>query len=127
MRDHRSPLDALLALALAIAVLASRGPRQPVGWLLLGLGLYFSVRLKTTTAAVATTLGIYFGLKLFCCGGLGPLFLLSSRAMGPGGPSGVMGGLMPLLMSLGPTIIHMGAGLLFFRLATRRLRRDAFA
>lgn len=94
---------------------------------LLGLGLYFSVRLKTTTAAVATTLGIYFGLKLFCCGGFAPLFLLSSHAMGPGGPSSLMGVLMPLLMSLGPTIINAGAGLLFFRLATRRLRRDVFA
>ena len=90
---------------------------------LLGLGLYLSVRLKTTTAAVAATLGGYFGLKLFCCGGFSPLFLgfgAAARA------SGIMV-FLPMLITILPAVVYVGMGWLFLRLATRRLRRDVFA
>ncbi|UCD51133.1 MAG: ABC transporter permease subunit, partial [Phycisphaerales bacterium] len=92
---------------------------------LLGLGLYLSVRLRTTTAAVAATLGIYFGSKVFCCGF--PLSLWSGFMMRGGRLGGGFMPLVPLLMSIGPAIVHVGLGLLLLRLATQRLRRDIFA
>jgi len=94
---------------------------------LLGLGLYLSVRLKTTTAAVAATLGLYVAPRLFCCGGWGPLFLWSGRALGPTGGPGYVGLLiMPLLAALGSATIYGGLGCLFARAAVGRLRRNVF-
>ena len=36
--------------------------------LVIGLGLYFSVRLKSSNSAIAATVGVYIGLGYFCCG-----------------------------------------------------------
>lgn len=120
-RDDASPLSLVVTVLGIVLGLASAVV------FLLGLGLYLSVRLKTATAAVAATLGIYFGLKLFCCGGFGPLFLLSGRAMGPDGPAGGIMAFVPLLFTVVPAIVYGGVGLFLIRLATRRLRRDVFA
>lgn len=92
---------------------------------LVGLGLYLSVRLRTTTAAVAATLGIYFGSKIFCCGF--PLSMGAAFMMRRGGPGAYSMPFVQLLMSLGPAIVHVGLGVLFLRLATQRLRRNVFA
>jgi ABC-type transport system involved in multi-copper enzyme maturation permease subunit len=86
----------LLATLLLLYLLASLlGPMDESGFFLfagidlvgivlflLGVGLYLSARLKTTTGAVASILALFFVPKLFCCGSLGPLFLLSGRRSG---------------------------------------------
>jgi ABC-2 type transport system permease protein len=107
---HQSGLVFTVALSLVGMVL-----------FLLGVGLYLSVRLRTTTAAVAATLGLYFVPKLFCCGGFGSaLFLATGPRMG--GPS-----LLSLLViSVIPVLAYVIAGLLCLRAATRRLRRNVF-
>ena len=91
---------------------------------LLGLGLYLSTRLKTTTGAVIGTLGLYFVPKLFFCGISGPWLLLAAR-----GPLGafqcpVTGTLFAV--ALVSSVIYAAVGLLCLRAATRRLRRDVF-
>ncbi|MBN2129546.1 MAG: ABC transporter permease subunit [Sedimentisphaerales bacterium] len=95
---------------------------------LLGLGLYLSVRLKTTVAAVASTLGLYIAPKLFCCGGLSPLLFWSVRTAGPPGTQGPLGMLLvPLLFTVGVATVYGALGWLFVRAATGRLRRNVFA
>jgi len=94
---------------------------------LLGLGMYLSVRLKTTAAAVAATLGIYIAPKFFCCGGLSPLLFWSVRHAGPPGTQGPLGMLLiPLLLAVGIATVYGGLGWLFVRAATGRLRRNVF-
>jgi ABC-type transport system involved in multi-copper enzyme maturation permease subunit len=87
---------------------------------LLGVGLYLSVRLRTTTGAVAATLGLYFAPKLFCCGGLGSALFLFAGPVGEGGLAAV------LVISVIPVIAYALAGWLGLRAATRRLRRNVF-
>ena len=82
----------------------------------IGLGLYCSIRLQRTGAAVAATIGGYLVLTLLCCAALTPLtgvFLL------PTAP-----GLITWLVSV---CAQTAAGLLFLQRAKRRLRRDAFS
>jgi len=90
---------------------------------LLGLGTYLSVRLKTTAAAVASTLGVFFAPKLLHCGVPGPLFLLTPGGSGTPiqAPLAAM-----LVFALVPAAIYVVAGLLCMRAALRRLRRDVF-
>ena len=88
---------------------------------IIGSGLYFGTRLKTTTAAVATTAGLYFAMTYLFCGILNPLRLLIYRP-------GVFLRL-PWLSFVAPFInalIYAGIGILFARHATRRLRRNIF-
>jgi ABC-type transport system involved in multi-copper enzyme maturation permease subunit len=127
----------LLAALLLLYLLASLlGPMDETGFFLfagidlvgivlflLGVGLYLSTRLKTTTGAVASALALFFVPKLFCCGSLGPLFFLSTRAVGPAALRGLTG-LLGILML--PSLVYMGAGLIGLRAATRRLRCDIF-
>ena len=94
---------------------------------LIGLGLYLSVRLKTTSAAVAATLGIYIAPTLFCCGGLSPLLVWSARVAGPPGTRGPLGMLLvPLLFTVGVAAVYGGLGWLFMRAAAGRLRPNVF-
>ncbi len=127
----------LLAALLLLYLLASLlGPVDESGFFLfagmdligivlflLGVGLYLSTRLKTTTGAVAAILALYFVPKLFCCGSLGPLFLLSTRAAGPAALRGLTG---LLAISMLPSLVYAGAGLIGLHAATRRLRCDIF-
>jgi ABC-2 type transport system permease protein len=88
---------------------------------IIGSGLYFGIRLKTTTAAVATTAGLYFVMTYLFCGVFNPLRLLFYRP-------GVFLRL-PWLSFATPFInalIYAGIGVLFARHATRRLRRNIF-
>ena len=115
------PLQWLLAMS-----------RLATGWIgtaafLVGLGVYLSARLKTTTAAVASTLGVYFGLKFFCCGAFSPLLFLAPGMFGRGAPASGFGGLLlPQLMTVVYTATYVTAGLLLMRAAVRRVRRDVF-
>ena len=87
----------------------------------IGSGVYFGVRLKTTIAAVAATAGLYLGMTYFLCGMFNPLRLLAYRAIARQGPSWVFYAI-PIVYAL----IHAGIGAAFARRAVRRLRRDVF-
>jgi len=94
---------------------------------LLGTGLYFSTRLKTTTAAVVATLAVYYLPKLFFCGFLSPLFVVSAGmlAVVGGGSSGPAAPAI-LLIGIAPAAVYVGVGLFFMRRATARVRREVF-
>jgi ABC-type transport system involved in multi-copper enzyme maturation permease subunit len=87
---------------------------------LMGLGLYLSTRLKTTSTAVAATLGSYFGVAFLCCCALGPL----SMVFGVGGPGGPVAGLF--MTNMLHACVFGAAGFCFTRAAKSRLRRDVF-
>jgi ABC-type transport system involved in multi-copper enzyme maturation permease subunit len=87
----------------------------------IGSGLYFGVRLKTTTAAVAATVGLYFGVVYLFCGLFNPVRFLIYRTRVPGNS--------PWLFYIFPFVIAMiqaGVGMAFIRRATFRLRRNVF-
>ena len=95
---------------------------------LIGLGLYFGVRMKSTSAAVAATVGVYIGLSWFCCGlfsAFSGFFVM--RLLGPAGGGGMS---FVLLVSLARTglsgLVYAGFGLLAVRAARRQLRRSVF-
>jgi hypothetical protein len=87
----------------------------------IGSGLYFGARLKSTTAAVAATVGLYFGVVYLFCGLFNPVRLLIYRTRAPVNS--------PWLFYIFPFVIAMiqaGVGMAFIRRATFRLRRNIF-
>jgi ABC-type transport system involved in multi-copper enzyme maturation permease subunit len=92
---------------------------------LLGTGLYLSTRLKTTTAAVATTFAVYFAPSFFCCG-LSPSFSMSTGAFMVMGAGHIGGLFLTLAAMVLPAVIYAVIGLLFARAAIRRVRREVF-
>jgi len=134
------PLLVLYPLMLFLSPSDSRILPQMAGWaglsccslgstaiLLLGVGLYFSARLKTTTAAVVATFAVYIAPKFLFCGFLSPLFALSAGMMGVmTARSGNSVALWMLLIGVAPAVVYVGIGLLFMRLAAKRVRRDVF-
>ncbi len=94
----------------------------------IGLGLYFGVRLKSTNAAVASTVGIYIGVELFGRRVLTTLlysiFLAASYRQG--GRGAVLTWLIPIAVTLIPTCVCLGVGLLAAQRARCRLRRNIF-
>ena len=87
----------------------------------IGSGLYFGVRLKSTTTAVAATAVLYFGVVYLFCGMFNPVRFLIYRMGMPGG--------LPWLFYIVPFVIALiktGIGLSFAKRATYRLRRDIF-
>ncbi len=94
---------------------------------LLGAGLYFSVRLKTTTAAVVTTLIAYVGSKFVLYGFVSPVIALTAGLLHAiGVPEG--GVMSAAIVATGgvSAVVYVGGGLLFLYLAARRVRRDIF-
>mgnify|MGYP006282985121 CR=1 FL=1 len=88
---------------------------------LLGVGLYLSTRMRTTTTAVAATLAAYFAPRFFCCGPL-PMTFLTPLMLGPGG--GGLGMAVMLAGTMVPTAIYVGVGLLFLGAAIGRIRNE---
>ena len=87
----------------------------------IGSGLYFGVRLKTTPAAVAATAGLYFAMTYLLCGIFNPVRFLAYRTVARWG--------LPWLSYAIPialALIHAGIGAVFARQAVRRLRRNIF-
>ncbi len=120
--SHSRTLSELLTWALVL-VWGLAG----TAFFLLGTGLYFSTRCKTTGAAVVATLAVYYAPQLFFCGILSPVFVLSSGMLASmAGRAGSSVALAAVLISIAPTMIYMGLGLLFMRLAIGRVRRDIF-
>jgi ABC-type transport system involved in multi-copper enzyme maturation permease subunit len=130
LRQNLFLLVLLLGLHLPIVVLGPAGQPAVIFLVvlslaamvlfLLGVGLYLSTRLRTTTGAVAATLGLYFVPNLFCCGGFGSALLLSAGVAAHGGLAALF------VISVIPMIAYMVVGLLGLRGATQRLRRNVF-
>jgi len=87
----------------------------------IGSGLYFGARFRTTTTAVAATIGLYLALTFLFCGAFNPLNRFFFMAVFSRGGQ---------WLYFGVTIVRSltigGAGLSFARCARRRLRRDIF-
>lgn len=93
--------------------------------LVIGLGLYFGVRLKSTNAAVAATVGAYVGLAYFCCGVFSSLLFypIALRWRSPGVGFIV---LMQLVRTVFTGVIYAALGIFAVRRARRRLRYSIF-
>lgn len=115
-----SPLDACEIILIAGISLIG------MVFFLLGMGVYLSMRLKTTAAAVVATLGVYFVPKFFCCGGFPLMFLFGGMtgARFAGNPARVFA--ITMALAAAPMAMYVGIGLLCMRAATRRVRRDIF-
>ncbi len=87
----------------------------------IGSGLYLGVRLKSTTAAVAATAALYFGITYLFCGLLNPLRLIFTRSILRSGFSWA-----PYAVAVGVALVHAGIGAAFAWRAVRRLRRNVF-
>jgi len=87
----------------------------------IGSGLYFGTRFRTTTTAVAATIGLHLAITFLFCGSFNPLNRFLYMAMSRRGGQ---------WLYLGVTIVRSltigGAGLSLARCARRRLRRDIF-
>lgn len=136
-------LAALLVLRVVVRLLMRfGGPSALYSWLYLipevitlagtvvlviGLGLYFGIRLKSTNAAVAATVGVYIGLAYFCCGMFSNIFLYPLLFRGRGGV-GIMGfySLVMLARTAFIGLAYAALGIFAFRRARRRLRYSVF-
>lgn len=119
---ERSPWPSALAACVLVGSLAITTV------FVLGAGLYFSVRLKTTTtAAVVTTLIAYVGSKFVLYGFAGPVVALTAGLLQAIGlpESGVMSAAI-VATGVVSAVVYVGGGLLFLYLAARRVRRDIF-
>ena len=90
---------------------------------IIGLGLYFGVRFRTSNAAIAATIGSYFVLE-FILGLVFNIFftrLIIARISGPGGMVWIA-----LITTIIQRILLGGIGIFFMLLAVRRMRHDIF-
>lgn len=119
--EGRSPWPSALAACVLVGSLAISTV------FLLGAGLYFSVRLKTTTAAVVTTLIAYVGSKFVLYGFVSPVIALTAGLLHSIGvpEDGVMSAAIVATGGVSAAV-YVGGGLLFLYLASRRVRRDIF-
>jgi ABC-type transport system involved in multi-copper enzyme maturation permease subunit len=87
---------------------------------LLGVGLYLSTRLKSTTGAVVSTLALYFVPRLLFCGTPLPWFLLTESRMFSRSTGAMW------IMTFVPPVVFAGIGVACLRAASQRLRRNVF-
>jgi len=89
---------------------------------IIGSGLYFGTRFRTTTTAVTATIGLYLAITFFFCGAFNPLnrFFIYATLSRPWGQWLYFGVTIVRSLTIG------GAGLFLARCARRRLRRDIF-
>ena len=85
----------------------------------LGVGLYVSMRLRTTSAAVVWTLSLYYVPKFLFWSALGPSFVTAGLSI-----EDKIG--TSFVLSVLPTCLYFGAGALCLRAAIRRLRCNVF-
>lgn len=110
----------MIAQLLYMLVVSACGVAGSV-FFVIGSGLYFGVRLKSTTTAVAATAGLYFGMTYLFCGLFNPLRFAFTRMTLRLGVSWA-----PYATGVAVALIHAGIGISFGRRAIRRLRRDVF-
>ena len=111
--------DGLLQILVSLALFASGIVCSVL--FVIGSGSYFGVRLKTATAAVAATVGLYLVMTYLRCGMFNPLRILLYRtALRRAGPWSYYA------MTITFTLIQAGIGLSLAQRAVRRLRRDIF-
>ena len=111
--------DGLLQILVLLALVASGFMCSVL--FVIGSGSYFGVRLKTTTAAVAATVGLYLVMTYLLCGMFNPLRILLYRmALRRAGPWSYYA------MTITFMLIQAGIGLSLAQRAVRRLRRDIF-
>jgi ABC-type transport system involved in multi-copper enzyme maturation permease subunit len=94
---------------------------------LLGAGLYFSARVRTTTVAVTATLIAYLASKFLFFGFFGLFLTAAARMVNAAGIRG--GAAAPLgaaAIAVVSAVAYAGIGLLFMGLAVGRVRRDIF-
>ena len=87
----------------------------------IGSGVYFGVWLKSTTTAVATTVGLYFVVVYLFCGLFNPMRFLILRTVMPGSTPWLVY-ILPFVIAL----VQAGMGVAFIRRATFHLRRNIF-
>jgi ABC-2 type transport system permease protein len=143
LRRNLPLLIPLLAFYLLVFVFGRSGARDLLGFalsmgllvisltgtvvFLLGSGLYFSVRLKTTAAAVASTFVAYLVPNFFCPGAITPVFLMFVTMHGAAGESNRAEALSVFAITmLIPSAVYAIVGLLLARRTIRRLRKDVF-
>jgi len=110
--------DGLLQILVLIPLVASGFVCSVL--FVIGSGSYFGVRLKTATAAVAATVGLYLVMTYLLCGMFNPFRVLLYRALRRAGPWSYYA------MTITFTLIQAGIGLSLAQRAVRRLRRDIF-
>ena len=110
--------DGLLQILVSLALVASGIVCSVL--FVIGSGSYFGVRLKTTTAAVAATVGLYLVMTYLLSGMFNPLRVLLYRTLRWAGPWSYYA------MTITFTLIQGGIGLFFAQRAVCRLRRDIF-
>ena len=87
----------------------------------IGTGLYFGVRMRTTTAAVAATAGLYFAMTYLLCGLFNPVRFLFYRTMARQDLQWMFYA-VPITIALA----NAGIGVALARRAVRRLRLHIF-
>ncbi len=90
---------------------------------LIGNGLYFSVRFRTTTSAIAATLGSYFVIRYLLCGIFNPFRIMLIRTIMRSRTSHII---LSLAVSIIPTLLVGGIGIILTWRAMHRLRRNIF-
>jgi len=91
----------------------------------IGVGLYLGVRMKSTNAAVAATVGMYIGVILIGRTMFSYLLVMTIyRWLSPSALVGMW--LVPVMIMAVPACICAGVGVLAARRARRRLRRNIF-
>ena len=89
---------------------------------LIGNGLYFSVRFRTATSAIAATIGSYLFFRYFFCGMFIRIILIRTIMM----RSRTSYLLSPFVASVVPTLLVSGIGIILTWRAIRLLRRNVF-
>jgi ABC-type transport system involved in multi-copper enzyme maturation permease subunit len=109
----------LIAACYALSFLAS-------AFFVLAAGLYFGVRLKTTTAAVGATIGLYLFVNYFVGGYYNPLYAwLRSAIIRSSSRAGIY--LFVILgVSLIAVVLDVVVGVILIRCARRRVRTAVF-
>jgi len=90
---------------------------------IIGNGLYFSVRFRSAAAAIAATIGSYLILRYLFCGIFNPFRFVLMRTIMRSRTSYFV---LRFAVSIVPTLILSGIGIIFIWRAVCRLRRNVF-
>ncbi|MBN2129545.1 MAG: ABC transporter permease subunit [Sedimentisphaerales bacterium] len=138
LRRNAVPLISACAVQMCFLLCVSSSPRAiSVGYCLLSVtasvffvlaaGLYFGVRLRTTTAASAATIGAYLCLNYIIGGRFNPLFgWVMWKIVHHGGARGAAVYLLAFGMGTTAFVLDTGLGFFLVRRAQQKLRHCVF-